>query len=460
MSVRNALVFALIAAALGAYISLVERPKMRAEGEPDRLLEFSVDQVAGLRLAYPRAEPIEIERRGERWTITSPIEFAADRTTVERLLEQIANVEAERRIPPEEAQAPATYGLAGDGVRARLGVRLDDGTELPDVIVGDTTPVDYMAFARVEGSDHILVTPLIFHTGVKKTLDELRDKRLFEFNPTLVTAIRIREGMRELTLERAGNAWRITSPIEDNADTNKIRSLVSSLANIQAAAFHDATAPADAGIDDASLTVTLELDGANDVTMRVGDTAPGAPAGLYLERGSDALVAKGPEWLASRFSTDPEPLRDLHLFRCEADEIAAMEFSRAGSPAFTLKLDDDGKWEMVPDAGAAVRQSLAHRRRTALAGLAGEAIAAEDVRTDAELAGFGLSPPAIEVETRRADGTSCGTALAGIAAPESDSRVHYVGRRSGGAVMSIPEHLYSRVDALPGDFLEGSPPGS
>jgi hypothetical protein len=456
VSARKTLLFAVIAIVFGAYIYLVERPRMAAEGEEDRLVELDVESVRSLRLSYPDGDPIAVERDGEDWRMTEPMRTAADGQAIVRLLEQIADAKAERRIAGEEAQELSTYGLDGDGERARVSIELEGGTALDDIIVGGTTPVGYNAFARVEGSSDIVVTPLIFHTGVKKSVFEMRDKQLFDFDEGAVTAIDIESPDGHTRLQRDGDGWRLLEPLEDHADGNQVKTLLSSLTNLQALAFfeadeHDA---ADIGLTPPRLEVTLELDGDDAPGFRLGEKTSDGPAGNYFERLPDGQRAKVPDWVATRFGQDTNALRDKHLFDCDPNEIARMAFERDDGHSFALVEADDGGWSIEPPADGTIKRGVVTRRRTALATLAGTAIVADDVEGPEGLAAYGLDRPVLEVELGLRDGTLCGSAAAGITGADSDAPAYYVKRSNDDTVMSIAQHLFSRLDALPEDFLE------
>jgi len=457
------LVFAVIAIALGLYIYIVERPKLEAEGTEDRLVALDATAVRGLRLAYPDSDTIVVERGDDGWRMLEPIETGADDGAVTRLIEQVASAKAERRISGDDAHDLATYGLAGDGERARISVELDDGTKLQDIIVGRTTPVGYQAFARVDGSPDVVVTPLIFHTGVKKTTFELRDKRLFRFADDAVAGVEIGSPDGTLTLTRDGERWRLGGPVDDRADTNQVKTLVSSLTNLQALAFYDPAEVNDTatGLAEPRLEVMLAIEGEEAVGFRLGERIAEAPAGYYMERRPDGQLAKVPEWVATRFAAAPAALRDKHLFDCSANDIARMSFERADGDAFALVRGDDDAWAIEPARDGKVKRGVVTRRRNGLATLAGTDIVAENV-TDADaLAQYGLAPPAVTVELQLGDGTVCGKAMAGVVGLDAGSPAYYFRRDGDDTIMSVAEYLYSRMDAVAEDFFEpAAPPGS
>ena len=466
MSIGRIVALALLAAGLGAYIWLVERPRMTQEGAPDLLIRFDVEDAARLALTYTDTADVVLERAADRsWRIVEPVETGADQTTVERLLTQIAEATAERRIDAEEAEDAATYGLQGDGQRARISIRLADGTDLPDILVGRTTPVGYMAFARVEGSDDVIVTPLIFHTGVKKTLLELRDKTLLDFDATAAISLTVTAGPTVLELVRDDNTWRITRPFEARADSGSVRSLLSDLASLQALDFYDETRARDVGIDAEAPLALIRLADGNEIGVRVGPPAPGAPPGVYVERLPDGLVAKAPEWFPARVTADGTGLRDRRLFVCEPEEVGRIRFEHRDGPSFSLVADtvgEDGEngrsWRIDPPADRAVRQSVAARRSAALASLSGEAIVMLDAG-GAALRELGLESPAIVIEIERPDASSCGRVHGGRVEDGSGSGEarYYLQRVEDGAVLSVPQYLFSRLDAYPEEFLVAEP---
>ncbi len=451
------LVLAVIVAALGAYIWLVEKPRLEAEKRPDKLVEFDVERVARLRLVYPKDPAITVEKRDDDdWWITEPLEADADDRAVTRLLEQLAKAQAERRIPSDEAQPLATYGLEGDGTQARVSITLDGGTKLPDIVIGDTTPVGFQAFVRVEGNDEVVVVPLIVHSGVKKSVFDLREKKLFDFNPNDGIAVTLAREGTTIVLRREGDRWRITAPVDDLADKNQVTSLLRSLEELEALAFYDGDAADRSafGLDHPSLELHVELGGGKTVALRVGNKTPDSPPGYYVERVGDGQVAKIAEWHRNRLDKGVNDLRDKKLFDCKVDEIARVSYERRDGDSFALVKGDDGTWRVEPDPGRGVKQAVVRRALSGLAGMAGTEIAAESADTKEELALYGLDEPVAEVTVVRGDGNVCGAAQAGVIGADSGNPAYYVRRVDSGTVMSVPAYLYSRLDVRADNFLE------
>ncbi len=454
MNLWRVVVAALLACGLGAYIYLIERPRINSESEQDLLLRFDPADVAALRLRYPDEPAIRLDRDGSGWRITEPFAAEADDATVDRLLQQIHETTAERRIPAAEAQGLSTYGLAADGERARIAITLRDGRVLPNIIVGDSTPVGFQAFARLEGREEIIVTPLILHTGVRKSLFELRDKRLFAIDQGTIATLRIESRAGPIVLERTDGRWWITHPLRDRADANQVQTLLAALSSLEALAFYDETdRRPTVDIADPVLDLRIVFADGSEKGLRVGSKATDSPEGYFAERLPDGQEAKVPEWITARFGVEVDALRDKRLFDCDAENIAQMRFNRNDGRGFVLSESTDGAWRLEPPANRVVKPTLAARRRNGLATVTGTTIVAENVMTPDGLAAYGLDDPAIDVEVTSRDGSPCGRAIGGALGTDTESPTYYVKRAGDGIVMSLPEYLYSRLNALPEEFL-------
>jgi hypothetical protein len=450
------LLFAILAAGLGAYIFLVEKPRMQAESQEDRLVDLRVDDVDRLTLTYPDKPPITVARDGKRWRMTAPLATPADDAQVERLLEQIAKTKAVRRIPASKAEDLANYGLEGNGTHVRISIDLHDGTKMPDIIVGRTTPVGFQAFARLEGHDDVVVTPLIFHTGVKKTVFDLRDKHLFSFDAPDVTTVDLVKPDETIKIVKEDGHWHMTSPREDRADDAQVDALIASVHDIDALQFFDEATQTDRtkyGLEKPQLTARLECAKSEPVGFHLGSRTDGAPPGYYLSRLSDGLIAKVAESVQVRVDKSATDLRDKHLFTCAAADIARVEFQRADGANFAMALSEDGTWTVDPNEGRSVKQSIAGHTRENLATLAAHEIVADDVTGAASLAHYGLDSPDVQVAVQKKDGSSCGIAYGAVVNPGSDDARYYVKRADDGTIMSLPAYLYSRINVVPDDLL-------
>ncbi len=447
----------------GAYIYFVERPKMEAEAAPDKLLNFAAEDVDTIRLSYPDAEPILIRRKAGKWQIEAPLEYPAEQRTVNNLVKAAADLELQRRLDAGETLELSSYGLEGDGTQARIQFGLKDGQELPAIIVGRTTPVGFSAFARLEDSDEVVVTPLLFHSGVKKTLFDLRDKSLFDIDFDKALSLNLRGKDREVRFQRNGDTWNMVAPIRDLADSSGLRSLVSSINALRAMAFVDPGTDgyepdlAELGLDKPVLEVTVELKGGERRGFAMSDVAEEQPSGHYLRRLGDGQIAKVANSSVRIFTKDPNEMRDKSVFRCDFDTVKELRFRPSSSTAFVLREDSDGNWSIDPPQQRKLKQAAPLRVRSGLARLQAEHIVSDEGNEAEALKRFGLYRPLVEVSVADSEGNVCAAASAGSPDPGAEQPVYYFKRAGSPTIMSGGGHLFSRLDFKPDDFLEAAP---
>ena len=473
VSFVRTLLLAAIAVGLGAWLWLVEAPRIREEAKADLLLDVDPTAVEKVRLAYPDGTSIEVVREGDKWKLTAPIAYAADGKVVENFLTTVKETKIERRLTKAEAGALASYGLEGDtGSQARLEVTLAGGKAMPAVVLGNATPVGYEAFARKDGSDEVLVIPLLLQSSAKKQPMDLRAKTMFEGDSTGVTRVTIEKPGEKIELERKGEAaWAMLSPIADAADAESVRSMLDSIATIDAVGFFDGPqVDREAfGLDEGATRFTALRDDGSSVTFTIGKEATDAPAGNYFERASDKQVIKAPDWVATKFSPPAMELREKRLLSCKVDEVRSMTWT-VGGESFTIAREGPGKpWTISPGiAGQALNQRIVDNALNGLVLARADAVVG-DAAGEADLGAWGLDAPAARLDVQGANGPCA--ALSGAAAPieapaagEEGRRPpppsYYVKNAGRSAVMRASEHEYSRLAMKRVEFVDTAPQGA
>lgn len=442
------LLAAVVAAAMAGYIYWVENPRIQTEQEAKQLILFDPTRVDRVELRYPNEPTLVVERSAAGWQLITPVRAPADGNTIRLLVDAIRNAEVERGIPIEDAEGLATYGLDGDGSRAYVSLRLDNGSTLPAIIVGRTTPVGYQAFVRVDGRDELLVTPLIFHSGVKKTTFDLRTKTVFTVDPAEATAATVTSTHGRYALENDNGRWKIVEPAPVRADANAIMTLLSSLNALTALAyFNDSAVDRDEfGLSEAVVRFEARFADGHTEGIRVGAASGDVSEGFYVERLSDGQVFMAPPWIMARYDVGLSILKDKHLFSCSLDDVAKISIDRADGRGFTLERSRGGDWQSPNSPQAQLNARRIERTARGLVELAGESIVSQATKSS-----HGLNNPDVRAAVTALDGRDCGTALA-VRAPGEVG--YYVANGNGDTVMAIPEYLYSRLDVLFDDLID------
>ncbi len=139
MKPRNLIILAVVVALFGAYIFLFERHQMtsdEARQDADKVLQgFDQDAVTSV-VVDSATGRVRLEKVGEEWRLREPLDFPADSATVDSTLSSLAGLEADRRLPAEDADL-SEYGLDAPVVTLTLGragggeTTVAVGTEMP-----------------------------------------------------------------------------------------------------------------------------------------------------------------------------------------------------------------------------------------------------------------------------------------------------------------------------------------
>ena len=120
------------------------------------------------------------------------------------------------------------------------------------------------------------------------------EKVLLDFERDDVMGIVIENGADRVRLERVGEEWRLREPLDFPADTSVVSSTLGSLANLTAdrRLAADEMNPADYGLEQPGIVVTLRMDDDRERVIAVGDELPLGSRGASRRRwrrGDDCL---------------------------------------------------------------------------------------------------------------------------------------------------------------------------
>lgn len=205
---------AVLAAGLGLYVYLVEvrggERQERAQEAAVHLLPFPVEAATELVIERPQAR-IACRKEQGRWRITAPVRTEADDTTLGRVLEDIAQAKIDRTIPARPGELPAF------GLDRPLLVTVAAGSQRQSIEVGKANPTGSFVFVRraapgggsrgagaaaKERSGPVLLVEQRLRDVTQKTLYDLRDKTVLEFDQEEVRAITLTAGGRKVHLAR------------------------------------------------------------------------------------------------------------------------------------------------------------------------------------------------------------------------------------------------------------------
>jgi hypothetical protein len=222
-----------------------------------------------------------------------------------------------------------------------------------------------------------------------------------------------KEKVRELTLSqpdaeairlaRAGDGWRLESPLAVAADAQEVDSLLSSLESLEIEAV---VAEGDVDLDEfglasPELTVELLLAGATEpLKLMLGDKVP-AGGGIYARVPSRARVFTLPSHIESSLDKQPFDFRDRDVLHVVRDAVRTLEIS-GPEGRYALARGENEEWSFTEPWRTRAGRWTVDGLVGSLERLRMEAVAAEAAE---DLAPFGLDRPERSVVLGLTDGT-------------------------------------------------------
>ena len=420
---RNTLLLALVVAALGAFVWFYEieggAEREKREAASKQLFpDVTAEQIQSIELRTEEGTNVRLERTAEAdWKIVAPLAAPADRFAVDGVASTLAELTPEATFDTPEPLE--NYGLA-----VEPSVRFRAGDEDYALRLGNATPVGGNVYATDAEGKRVVAIASWRKNALTKTLKQLRDGRVIDFDRTAVKGITLESADGRVVLARVDDGWRIAEPVDAKADADAVEGLLSDLQYLRADEFVDEPA-ADAvlGLDAPWLTAELALESGEPVGLQVGAKREDR----RVVRGSAGRVF---EIAGSRLESLP---RELTAFRWKqlggfATEDAAqleLRFQEPGAEPVTIlgSRDEHGGWTTSPEAMAPGKAS---RLVAELSGLRAEDVAA-DAMGEAERAARGRAPPraTFVVRGQRSEGHADGAVLAELqlGVPQGDGRI-------------------------------------
>jgi hypothetical protein len=412
MNPRTTGILLLATAALGAFVYFYEiegEQARQAAEEAGRRLFPDVEQeaIASLSLETSDGSAARLERRDGGWALVEPVAFPADAFAADGLASNLAGLTSESVL--EDPQPAKEYGL-GEGARV---VRFSAGDVEQALRIGGETPIGSNSYVQVEGSDSIVTVATFKASSFEKSLTELRERRILEFDANAVRRIDARWPGAAVSLaraspgvedagEEAGEApaepdpsWNLTAPLEGRADGQAVDRLLSDLSFLRADDFvDDPSEEMLAGFDPPAYEVELHGEAVGD------EAAPSWRLAVGPLHAGDKRLVRGAQ--ASLYAIPAERLADFprevvaYRFKRLADFAIGDAFQvdfffhpPAGDPvAVTAERTDDG-WVSAPQRLAPAKLA---RLVSELSSLEAGDILSEDA-SEEELQRLGLAPP-------------------------------------------------------------------
>ena len=281
---------------------------------------------------------------GGEWLMTQPVNTKADKSVLDNVASQLANLE--KRDTIKEAGNLATYGLAQPTITISFKTQANSYI----VKLGRAAPLNIGVYAAVEGDKNIYVVPQSFADSINKPVADFRHKRIFDTSSYDMASLKFVYPNQAIELQKAGDQWWIIHPVADSADQNKIRDVLTQMGTLSVSTFvaDNETDLAAYGLDKPALKLVVPdpKDPKKTETLLVG-----------REQEKDKLLA-AKEGTQTIFTIEKKsydalaiPLNDLRnkkAFELVANNINRIEIKSNQATVLSLdKNNSDKKWQFV-----------------------------------------------------------------------------------------------------------------
>jgi len=283
-------------------------------------------------LKAEKVDSLTIERDGERlvcrrlggvWRVVEPVAARADAERIEGLLRAFEVARSAATIEVQDGALLTPYGLQQPALTLTIAATSGAWT----VRFGSRLPVGNLVYVIVDGRRAVETVDADLLRRAELSAAEARSKRLAPRIP--------REELRGLSLStpndafecrRSDDRWEMTAPVRDLADPEAVAAMAESI-YAHSIAPQDAVAgtPAEHGLDDPDLTVTLS--GSRQTQTILFRRGPGDGAKWFASLRGEPDVVSVPAQLPDALVRGAADLRERRLAPLDVNSVARIELA-------------------------------------------------------------------------------------------------------------------------------------
>src|SRR5580700_2212838 len=194
-----------------------------------RLLTVDSDKISQVDLIAKKQE-MAFARNKDEWQIVKPRPLRADGTAVDELVRALTDAKMESGALDDPKKNASLFSTAAPVATAK--VTAESGTQ--ELQVRKNKEEYYAKSSVVEG---VYKVPSTLGQALDKTLDDFRNKKLFDLGSDDPNKIEIRDGSKTYFLTRSGEAW--WSGSAKKMDSAVVDDLIEKLRDLSAGKFVD-----------------------------------------------------------------------------------------------------------------------------------------------------------------------------------------------------------------------------
>ena len=214
------------------------------------------------------AKPIDINRTGDGWQITQPLDTPADTSSVQGIADGLAEASSSQSEPDSPDRLKA-YGL--DPGAVAIDFTLKDGAK-HKVLLGNKDFTGDGVYSLVDSNQSVYVLPTSLLTSADKSTDDLRDKDVLHVDTDQASSAELKSPAGEIDLKKTTSGWTMTEPDAGAADSDAVSTLLSAVSTGKMASIASEKPDdlAKYGLANPDVTFTVTNDIGKSSTLIVG----------------------------------------------------------------------------------------------------------------------------------------------------------------------------------------------
>src|SRR5215467_10321290 len=208
-----------------------------------RLLTFDSEKLSRVELTAKK-ESIEFGRNKDQWQILKPKPMRANQSAVEDLVRSLGDAKMELSATDDEKKVLSAFKAGKDVATGRV----TDVVGTQELQVRKNKDDYYAKSSAVAGAYKVLSS---VGSSMDKSLDDFRNKKLFDYASVDTEKIEIHDGAKSTFLTRSGSNWWSNGT---RMDESSVSALVADLRELTATKFPDS------GFTTSAIEVTVTSD--------------------------------------------------------------------------------------------------------------------------------------------------------------------------------------------------------
>jgi hypothetical protein len=388
------------------------------------------------------------------WDVVAPIHWKANPYAVQQLLFQLKSLSWESRFPVrdlgEAGQSLESYNLENPPLR----IELFNGETSETLLLGAPTEIGNRLYTMSLDGKFVLVISRGLMEMLQRDMDAFLDRRIFGISMEESRIIQIQDRAASnvrVRLERAEAGWEFVSPIEAEADGERVQAMISDWQSTDAEGFD---VNETAGLEMDSNAIQLTFEGLNSRETLVLAPPAGEPEATYYLAKRDVYdsVFKVNALQVDELRKAQEALREKRVLNRHAEDWTSLEI-QFGDLTTILQQLETGDWQVLStDESGALKSHPADlgevdQIKELLRTM--EAVRfVSDAPSENDLIRFGLDEPQRTITLRTASGQAVVFTIGGVSR-EDESTLLYATTDQSGSVFVIRPHILAKFPLNP-----------